>query len=314
MLRSFLLCVLLLCFIALPSTTARVVAKTPTTPCDPYEQPNFEHAEDVLSPRGESCTFVGNSDIYGFGIRLGFYLQWIYSRLSREFLSGLPRDHMDIDNFFLFALFVATMSVSYASDSIYSVELLIMITIFFSHSLITISTFQNLMKSTEISMYGTRVRVFLNAAMAPFAIWFWAKGVYLYKLTPCGSFAFLFAKVDLLGKARIVFIIFSTLVTLLTTILLAVCIWDILSCLDLLPTHIWGTASFDWRHLFNRPFRGRPQENVEQQPTPILFENNQSPSKGNLETLLDFVYDQGHFYVGAPIWAELPHFRRSKFM
>lgn len=55
-----------------------------------------------------SCGYVGNSDIYGLGIHVGIYLQWVASILSKTFLEEkYIHDIFNESSIFLVALFVA---------------------------------------------------------------------------------------------------------------------------------------------------------------------------------------------------------------
>ncbi|KAI9854684.1 MAG: hypothetical protein M1824_006636 [Vezdaea acicularis] len=159
------------------------------------------------------------------------------------------------------------------------------------------STFKNLMTSTEVSIYGTRVRALLNAAMAPFAVWFWVKGIYLYKETPCGSFAFLFAKVDMFGAARIILIVVSVLVAILTTAIFMVGIIDVAS------SKVWKTLN--WIELFGL-------HSIQKANAPTI--STVTTWKGLFCTFLGVIYGQGHYEVGGHKWSELSRFRKGDIM
>jgi hypothetical protein len=54
-----------------------------------------------------SCSFVGNPDLYGLGIRLGVYFQLFATLFANAFLDEAVGDALDTNFIFLFALFVA---------------------------------------------------------------------------------------------------------------------------------------------------------------------------------------------------------------
>ncbi|KAL8787692.1 MAG: hypothetical protein Q9195_007648 [Heterodermia aff. obscurata] len=49
----------------------------------------------------------GNPDLYGVGIRIGIYLQWISSLLTNAFIPSSVSDSLDTSSIFLFAVFIA---------------------------------------------------------------------------------------------------------------------------------------------------------------------------------------------------------------
>lgn len=81
-----------------------------------------------------SCGYVGNSDIYGLGIHVGIYLQWVAGILSKAFLE--EEDMHDIFNessIFLITIFVAIiLLITNFIEDTHNVNTLIMLHIFFS--------------------------------------------------------------------------------------------------------------------------------------------------------------------------------------
>ncbi|KAI9737563.1 MAG: hypothetical protein M1834_009718 [Cirrosporium novae-zelandiae] len=74
----------------------------------PSRQPFHDVERDV-------CTgFQGNSDLYGFGIRLGIYLQWISSLLANAFVPDMMPSALDTNSTFLFAIFIAIVKATTA--------------------------------------------------------------------------------------------------------------------------------------------------------------------------------------------------------
>jgi hypothetical protein len=156
-----------------------------------------------------SCGFYGNSDIYGFGIRLGIYFQWIASVISKTFDTNPEsvRGVMDVDAIFLLAIFIATALLSGGViGPVYGVEILIMLHIYFG-DIFTIFFHSVALRthSSSISVLGTWFRWTITTGMAAYATWYWFRGLDKMLETPCGGFAFIFARVALNGKARIIF-------------------------------------------------------------------------------------------------------------
>lgn len=77
-----------------------------------------------------SCGFSGNSDMYGLGIRLGFYLNWYGSTLA----SWIARDELDgmelSNSFFVAATFLALI-IQTARDILKTVEIYIVLLLTF---------------------------------------------------------------------------------------------------------------------------------------------------------------------------------------
>jgi hypothetical protein len=53
------------------------------------------------------CTFPGNPDLYGLGIQVGVYLQWISGFLANCFRADSVQDMLSTNTIFLMALFIA---------------------------------------------------------------------------------------------------------------------------------------------------------------------------------------------------------------
>ena len=163
----------------------------------------------------ESCEYKGNPDLYGFGIRLGLYLQWIASVISKAWTPSLNsiRDLLDADAIFLLAIFVATSVYSTGIlEPVHDIDILILLHMFFGDVytvFLEIATKGR--KVTPISAWGSRYRMIVIAGMSAYAVWFWFVGINTLASAPCGSVAFLFAKVALRGKVKIFFQIVSTI-------------------------------------------------------------------------------------------------------
>ena len=67
--------------------------------------------------------FEGNSDLYGLGIRISLYLQWLSSLLTNNFL---PETRQQIQNLYLvssFAVCLATIVASFVKTCVFSIEI-----------------------------------------------------------------------------------------------------------------------------------------------------------------------------------------------
>jgi hypothetical protein len=156
-----------------------------------------------------TCGFTGNSDIYGLGVRLGLYLQWLTALITR-LSSPSPesiRDLLDTDAIFLLALFIATILLAIGSvGPVHRVEILILFHLFFGDVYVILwkDTYLDY-ERTPLSIWGLNCRNMLIVGMSAFSTWFWFKGEGQLLSDPCGDFAFLFARVGVHGHVRTFF-------------------------------------------------------------------------------------------------------------
>ena len=71
--------------------------------------------------------FQGNDDLYGLGIRIGIYLQWISSLLTNVLLPTGTSDYLDTNSIFLFAVFIATAYATHRDGGLRPAEAFIML-------------------------------------------------------------------------------------------------------------------------------------------------------------------------------------------
>jgi hypothetical protein len=182
-------------------TDAAAVPPRERAPHEKQQQPASLHLRDTV------CSIPGNPDIYGLGIRLGLYLLWIATIFTYECLEDEISNAIDTNLIFFFSISIATFVLSTQSPKPYAEEVYILLVLFFGGfwSLAFPSKFGS------FSIFGINVRLYLCAAMASYAIWFWFDGMDSFRQQPCGSQAFLFAKVALFGRARIFFKIASVI-------------------------------------------------------------------------------------------------------
>ena len=115
---------------------------------------------------------------------------------------------LDADAIFLLAIFIATSVYSAGVlEPVHDIDISILLHMFFGD---VYSVFFELAFSTErrdmpISAWGVRYRALVIGGMSAYAVWFWFTGLYRLPAPPCGSVAFLFAKVALRGRAQTFF-------------------------------------------------------------------------------------------------------------
>lgn len=119
--------------------------------------------------------FAGNSDIYGLGIRIGIYLQWISSLLTNVFLPNGVSDSLDTNSIFLFAIFIATVNATAQSgqpEKLHPTEAFLMLQLCFGFllSVLSVSGFRlALLKNVGPESFLSKLRFrpeILNASSA----------------------------------------------------------------------------------------------------------------------------------------------------
>lgn len=190
--------------------------------------PSFQHHDR----RDGECGFIGNPDIYGLGIRLGIYLQWIASCISSTYYIR-PLDHPGLlDSYLTFnsALLIAIFVLTAQPLTTHAAEIYIVFFMIFNG---WSTAFPIHRRDRKISIrdefweVGARsaLTFTLNFIWAIYASWFWIAGVNaVFQGTPCGTKVFMFAKVDMspgtggLLAARIIFGAASLLMTMAMSI------------------------------------------------------------------------------------------------
>ena len=144
----------------------------------------------VLSykPVPMSCGFAGNADIYGIGIRIGYYTQAIAIWFSNYFLYREAKALRAANNLFLFALLVAATIYFATASNVHAIEGFLMLQIGLVVGLIGItersrytSKYVNTSKERSIS------RILTIMAGGFFNVCFWWKMVDVMMPTPCNG-------------------------------------------------------------------------------------------------------------------------------
>ena len=153
----------------------------------------------------DQCSFSGNPDIYGLGIRVGIYLQWFAYLLATKFLEERDVDIRDANTMFLLAIFIATAVLPTTNQTqTHAVEGMILLYIFFGGAfsvLFPVGPVKSKDLRLRTSFFGILLRFSLVAGMATYSVWFWFFGVKNFVQESCGTYVFLFAKVSLFGHA-----------------------------------------------------------------------------------------------------------------
>lgn len=173
-------------------------------------------------PEEGSCDVDGNPDLYGLGVRLGIYFQWLGSYLSNLLLPGEISTNLDANSIFLLALFVAVAKGSF-DHSIGSIDALVLLELSYGYffSVLSLFGFRSCFfnhdgkgKEVFISTVGTYLRIMLTAAVSVYAVWFWFDGVEDLQQAPCEEVIFFFGQLEILKSVR-TFFKFASIVCLI---------------------------------------------------------------------------------------------------
>ena len=152
-----------------------------------------------------ACGFSGNPDLFGIGIRIGYYTQitavwfssYIYLREAKVLRS--------VNNLFLLALIIVGFIFFFNAQSTYVIHAFL---------LLQIGIVVGLVGITETARYATRyretsrerlvLRIIIMTFGALFNVFFWWKGLDIMLPTPCGTYAFYFYKAGFYGWLRTV--------------------------------------------------------------------------------------------------------------
>jgi hypothetical protein len=155
------------------------------------------------------CTFPGNSDHYGLGIRIGIYLQWISGLLANTLHADSVQDMLATNIIFLIALFIA-LAIITANNTVVATEAIILLQFCFGFLFTVSSTWgfrvsarqlnsvKEYMKRVKFPLLGSTIRLCLASAICAYNVWFGFIGVAKLSDSVCPPVGFLFAPVDLL--------------------------------------------------------------------------------------------------------------------
>jgi hypothetical protein len=168
----------------------------------------------------QSCAFNGNSDMYGLGIRLGYYLQWFGSVLAAWIAPGEVEGLRITNTLFVAATFLALLiqvgeNQSPEQGGLQTVEVYIVLLLTFGSAfgLVPIllwrfgTGFDAEKDPTRWPKAKTQSATFnglytlLLIAVVAFQIWYWGEKVVEDGIPGCSSWGFLFSRISLQDPA-----------------------------------------------------------------------------------------------------------------
>ncbi len=153
---------------------------------------------NICNDRYLTRGFTGNSDVYGLGIRLGIYLQWLASLIANPLLKSERASMAASYLTFSVALAIAVLLLAFQHDCAFTSEIVIVLTIFWGGILLVMVPFVQLLADIRTTGLGLAL-IPLILSMLPVSAWFWLRlalyGEVDFVTTPGGTSFFLLARV-----------------------------------------------------------------------------------------------------------------------
>ena len=163
----------------------------------PESQPNGTQTSQ------DTCGFTGNSDLYGIGIRLGYYTQALSVWFANYFVFSEARELRSVNLLFLVALFIALVWLSHHSQQTYAIEVFLLLRLLFATWYVGVldrSRFSKKRGRKRIMRVVIRECALLG--MLSYTVWYAWIGLDRMEKTPCGTWIFFFAKLNLYSGYR----------------------------------------------------------------------------------------------------------------
>jgi hypothetical protein len=175
----------------------------------------------MSSDSTESCGFEGNPDLYGLGIRIGYYTQTLASWFANWFVLSEVVTLRKTNTLFLCAAIIALIVYVAHSGDVYAIEGFAPLQIGVVLGTITISRETSRTDGLlRVSVLQLATFLVLQLATHGYSLYFWSHGVEAMKPTPCGTYIFLFARLSLKGPVRYVMLGFSAFLTFYNVVII----------------------------------------------------------------------------------------------
>ena len=153
--------------------------------------------------RSVQCGFVGDSDVLGIGIRIGYYTQALSVWFANYFILSEAKALRSINLLFLVALFIGLVWLSHRPEGTHAIEVFLLLRLLFATWYVGVldrSKFSK--KHWRKSYMWVVIRECCLLGLLSYAVWFAWIGLDRLEKTPCGSFVFFIVKVSLYGWYR----------------------------------------------------------------------------------------------------------------
>ena len=140
-----------------------------------------------------SCGFAGNSDLYGLGIRIGYYAQFVTVWMQSYLATRTSTAFRSVNTLFMLAMLVGLVVLSKSSGNDFAVEAFLLLQIVsVSYFLTPAQVSKSQRKTWDSDIDSTILTTCIYAFVTTYNIWFWWIGLDKLQRTPCGTFVLLF--------------------------------------------------------------------------------------------------------------------------
>ena len=172
--------------------------------------------------RRDECGFSGNPDIYGLGIRIGYYTQALSVWIANFFVLNESKKLRSVNTLFMFALFIGLIWISHDPSQTYAIEAFLLVQLLSATWYVGIlnkSKFSN--RNWKFSPLRMVIQDLTLLGILAYSIWFWWIGLDHMQKTPCGTYIFFLSKVSLYGWYREGFKVLSVIAVSFNLIILS---------------------------------------------------------------------------------------------
>ena len=146
-----------------------------------------------------ACTFEGNQDFYGIGVRLGFYLQWIAGLISFVMNPDDAQSQAEVQTIFLLANFIALLVLQSTKAATTNVVVpILLFYMFFGGSVVVVTSASVSLRDWDrklsltrwIAMVASQAFVQLTTfSLLIYSFYFWCTGLRQFTQFPdeCGG-------------------------------------------------------------------------------------------------------------------------------
>ncbi|KAI4101891.1 MAG: hypothetical protein L6R37_004712 [Teloschistes peruensis] len=150
------------------------------------------------------CGFNGDADIYGIGIRIGYYTQALSGWFANYFVARLSSTLRSVNSLFMFALLVGLLWLSRAPSQMFAIEAWLLIQLLATTGFVAvISPSRYGRKYQRFDPVRSIIQTITVFFLWGYMTWYYWFGLDRMKKTPCGTYVLFFvAKMDLFGWCR----------------------------------------------------------------------------------------------------------------
>lgn len=175
---------------------SKVTDKAKGYPLTPSSVPRGQKKQDI-------CGFVGNSDIYGLGVRMGYYFQSFAVWWAGYFVHHEVKYLRSTNILFFFVMSTALILTCNIPTETHSIEIFLLLQLIFTVWLVGAKENSKWIETNwNVAVGRILVREASKVGILGINVWYWWHGLDLFKETPCGTYIFFYYKATPYGTVR----------------------------------------------------------------------------------------------------------------